>query len=82
MQLLWDVERCHFGCINIQMLKTNVSEIQILLRRLCDATTSRTEQCELSPSTEPDLNSTLQVSVSGLEGKLDLLWLSFSPASS
>lgn len=40
------------------------------------------ELLELNPDAELNLNSTPQVSLSGMEGKLDLLWLSSSPASS
>lgn len=42
----------------------------------------RREQLELNQNTEPNLNLTPQISFSGVEGKLDLLWLSASLASS
>lgn len=43
---------------------------------------NRREQLELNQNTEPNLNLTPQISFSGVEGKLDLLWLSASLASS
>lgn len=40
------------------------------------------EPPEPNPDEEPNLNFSPPVSLSGVEGKLDLLWLSSSPASS